>query len=155
MLWGDSDRIFRPDTTSCLVHPFFWDAERRLAFLQDASDRFEIMCREPREERLFALETNASNVVGQDWRARLDKSFQENLGKFRKYDGKSVQDLLRALRNKVRGLCHYFYAEGLTDRAEASLSGPARESSETTTPDARGVSHVLHASLPTTIHARS
>lgn len=93
--------MFRPDTISCLVHPFFWDAERRLAFLQDASDRFEIMCREPREEELVALEKNASNVLGQDWRARLDKSFQENLGKFRKYDGKSVQDLLRALRNKV------------------------------------------------------
>lgn len=90
----------RPDTTSCLVHPFFWDAERRLAFLQDASDRFEIMCREPRDKDLVALEINALNVVSQDWRARLDKSFQENLGKFRKYDGKSVQDLLRALRNK-------------------------------------------------------
>ncbi|KAF9653686.1 hypothetical protein BDM02DRAFT_1648160 [Thelephora ganbajun] len=99
-LQDDSERIFRPDTTSCLVHPFFWDAERRLGFLQDASDRFEIMCREPREKDLVTLETNASNVVGQDWRARLDKSFQENLGKFRKYDGKSVQDLLRALRNK-------------------------------------------------------
>jgi len=86
-----------------LIHPYFWDAERRLAFLQDASDRFEIMCREPREKTLVALEANASNVVGKDWRTRLDKSFQENLGKFRKYDGKSVQDLLRALRNKVGG----------------------------------------------------
>ena len=75
-----------------------------MAFLQDASDRFEIMSREPQEKDLVALETDASNVLGQDWRARLDKSFQENLGKFRKYDGKSVQDLLRALRNKVSGL---------------------------------------------------
>jgi len=98
----DFNFISRPDTTSCLVHPCFWEAGRRLAFLQDASDRFEIMCREPREKDLVTLETNALNVVGQDWRARLDKSFQENLGKFRKYDGKSVQDLLRALRNKVR-----------------------------------------------------
>jgi len=72
------------------------------------------MCREPREKELIGLEANASNVVGQDWRARLDKSFQENLGKFRKYDGKSVQDLLRALRNKVSMLGWYLYAEGLT-----------------------------------------
>ena len=95
-----------------MVHPYFWDAERRLAFLQDASDRFEIMCREPREKDLITLETNALDVLGQDWRARLDKSFQENLGKFRKYDGKSVQDLLRALRNKVSRLQHYSYAGG-------------------------------------------
>jgi len=88
--------------TTCLLHPYFWDPGRRLAFLQDASDRFEIMCRDPRDPNLLALEANAVTIVGNDWHSRLDKVFVENLGKFRKYDGKSVQDLLRALRNKVR-----------------------------------------------------
>jgi serine/threonine-protein kinase/endoribonuclease IRE1 len=92
----------RPDTTTCLMHPYFWDAGWRLGFLQDASDRFEIMCRDPRDPHLVLLENNAIIVVGPDWPARLDKIFVENLGKFRKYDGRSVQDLLRALRNKVR-----------------------------------------------------
>jgi len=50
------------------------------------------------------LENNAIDVVGPDWAARLDRIFVENLGKFRKYDGRSVQDLLRALRNKVRNV---------------------------------------------------
>ena len=86
----------------CLMHPYFWDPGRRLGFLQDASDRFEIMCRDPRDPHLIMLENNAIDVVGPDWSARLDKVFVENLGKFRKYDGRSVQDLLRALRNKVR-----------------------------------------------------
>jgi serine/threonine-protein kinase/endoribonuclease IRE1 len=97
---------FRPDTTACLLHPFFWDSGKRLTFLQDASDRFEIMCRDPRDLMLVELEKGAFAVVGNDWHARLDKVFQENLGKFRKYDGKSVQDLMRALRNKVRPVCH-------------------------------------------------
>jgi serine/threonine-protein kinase/endoribonuclease IRE1 len=70
--------------------------------LQDASDRFEIMCRDPRDPNLVTLETDAVDIVGNDWHTRLDKVFIENLGKFRKYDGRSVQDLLRALRNKVR-----------------------------------------------------
>ena len=83
------------------MHPYFWDPGRRLGFLQDASDRFEIMCRDPRDPHLVSLETGALDVVGPDWHTRLDKIFIENLGKFRKYDGKSVQDLLRALRNKV------------------------------------------------------
>ena len=91
----------RPDTSTCLLHPYFWDPGKRLNFLQDASDRFEIMCREPKDANLLALEKGAYEVVGADWHARLDKLFIENLGKFRKYDGKSVQDLLRALRNKV------------------------------------------------------
>ncbi|KAI0922527.1 hypothetical protein AcV5_009475 [Taiwanofungus camphoratus] len=90
----------RPDTSTCLLHPYFWDPGKRLNFLQDASDRFEIMCRDPRDPNLILLETGAFNVVGNDWHFRLDKLFIENLGKFRKYDGKSVQDLLRALRNK-------------------------------------------------------
>jgi serine/threonine-protein kinase/endoribonuclease IRE1 len=84
------------------MHPYFWDPGRRLGFLQDASDRFEIMCRDPRDTHLVLLENDAVNVVGNDWPSRLDRIFVENLGKFRKYDGKSVQDLLRALRNKVR-----------------------------------------------------
>lgn len=59
------------------------------------------MEREPREPGLIALETGAFEVVGPDWHKRLDKIFIDNLGKYRKYQGNSVQDLLRALRNKV------------------------------------------------------
>ena len=97
----------RPDTSTCLLHPYFWDPGKRLNFLQDASDRFEIMCRDPRDPMLVELERNAFSVVGNDWNARLDKWFIENLGKYRKYDGKSIQDLMRALRNKVsRAVVH-------------------------------------------------
>jgi serine/threonine-protein kinase/endoribonuclease IRE1 len=59
------------------------------------------MCREPKDPNLLILEEGAVGVVGNDWQSRLDRTFLENLGKFRKYDGRSVQDLLRALRNKV------------------------------------------------------
>ncbi|KAI6015195.1 hypothetical protein F5J12DRAFT_816521 [Pisolithus orientalis] len=97
----DPDACNRPNTTRCLLHPFFWDPGRRLHFLQDASDRFEIMCRDPRDQNLVKLETNALDIVGQDWHSRLDKVFIETLGKFRK-------DLLRALRNKV-GRPHSFH----------------------------------------------
>lgn len=91
----------RPDTSTCLLHPYFWDPSKRLNFLQEASDRFEIMCRDPRDPLLVELEKGAMGVVGNDWNARLDKWFIENLGKYRKYDRRSVQDLMRALRNKV------------------------------------------------------
>ncbi|KAB5588723.1 Serine/Threonine-kinase/endoribonuclease Ire1 [Ceratobasidium theobromae] len=110
----------RPDTTSCLMHPFFWNPGRRLAFLQDASDRFEIMERDPREPGLVALETSALDIVGTDWQRRLDKMFIDNLGKFRKYDVTSVQDLLRALRNKKN---HY---QDLPDNVKRHL-GPLPE----------------------------
>jgi serine/threonine-protein kinase/endoribonuclease IRE1 len=60
------------------------------------------MPREPKDPNLLVLEQGAHDVVGNDWATRLDKIFLDNLGKYRKYDGKSVQDLMRALRNKVR-----------------------------------------------------
>ena len=100
----------RPDTKTCLVHPFFWDSGKRLGFLQDASDRFEVMCREPKDEVLIRLEKGAAVVVGNDWHMRLDKVFIENLGKYRKYDGRSVQDLMRALRNKGRIFLFFCFA---------------------------------------------
>ncbi|KAF8892946.1 hypothetical protein BD779DRAFT_1507920 [Infundibulicybe gibba] len=110
----------RPDTTTCLLHPFFWDPGRRLTFLQDASDRFEIMCRDPKDPYLLTLEKDAFSIVGNDWHSRLDKIFIDNLGKFRKYDGRSVQDLLRALRNKKH---HY---QDLPDNVKRHL-GPMPE----------------------------
>jgi hypothetical protein len=67
------------------------------------------MCRDPKDPYLLTLEKDALNIVGNDWHSRLDKIFIENLGKFRKYDGRSVQDLLRALRNKVCSLSVVLY----------------------------------------------
>jgi len=86
------------------------------------------MCRDPRDQNLVILETNAHEIVGNDWHSRLDKVFIENLGKFRKYDGKSVQDLLRALRNKVcrRPVAHYFsvalfFFDAIADHGSSTL----------------------------------
>jgi hypothetical protein len=95
--------------------------------LQDASDRFEIMCREPRDRDLVSLEAEAANVVGHDWRSRLDKAFLENLGKFRKYDGRSVQDLLRALRNKVSPGFRPAFSVSNIRRQETPLPRPPRQ----------------------------
>lgn len=85
-----------------LLHPFFWNAQKRLLFICDASDRFEIMERDPPTATLIALEDESEGVVGDDWSKSIDRSLLDNLGKYRKYDGKSVRDLLRVLRNKVR-----------------------------------------------------
>lgn len=91
----------RPSTSECLTHPIFWPAAKRLGFLCDASDRFEIMQTEPAEPTLVLLEQGAQSVVGKDWYSRLDKTFTGSLGKYRKYKGGSVRDMLRAMRNKV------------------------------------------------------
>ncbi|KAF8802393.1 kinase-like protein [Phlegmacium glaucopus] len=105
----------RPDTKICLLHPFFWDPTKRLSFLQETSDRFEVMCKDSGDAALIILEKDAASVVGDDWHGRLDKMLIENLGKYRKYDGKSVQALMRALRNKKN---HY---QDLPDNVKVHL----------------------------------
>jgi serine/threonine-protein kinase/endoribonuclease IRE1 len=38
---------------------------------------------------------------GLDWYKIIDRGLVDNLGKYRKYDGGSIRDLLRVMRNKV------------------------------------------------------
>lgn len=84
-----------------MIHPYFWSPSKRLGFLQDASDRFEVEERDPPSALLQRLEQNAVQIIGPDWYKRIDRILVENLGKYRKYDGSRIRDLLRALRNKV------------------------------------------------------
>ena len=53
------------------------------------------MTRDPPEPTLLTLERRAHEIVGDDWQKALDRTFLDNLGKYRKYDGASVRDLLR------------------------------------------------------------
>ena len=103
----------RPDIETCLLHPFFWDSPKRLAFLGDASDRFETLCKDPMDRVLIRLERDAKIIVKTDWHQTLDGSVDQilikNLRQSRKYDGNSVRDLLRVLRNKVSLLFKYYY----------------------------------------------
>lgn len=66
---------------------------------------FEILNLDPPEPPIVALEARAFEVVGKDWFSRADRVFTSNLGKYRKYKGNSVRDLLRAMRNKVSVIC--------------------------------------------------
>ena len=64
------------------------------------------MERDPPDIVLVHLEASPA-IVGNDWLKRLDKSLVDNLGKYRRYDGTSVRDLLRVIRNKVSStVCH-------------------------------------------------
>ncbi|KAI8820571.1 kinase-like domain-containing protein [Fimicolochytrium jonesii] len=94
------DPLKRPTTSHVLIHPFFWPPTKRLNFLADASDRLEIEPRDPPSPLLKMLERGAHKVVGQDWYRRIDRALLDNLGKYRKYDGAVVRDLLRVVRNK-------------------------------------------------------
>jgi len=93
-----SDPSKRPNTHDILNHPFFWNDLRKLNFLQDASDRLE--SEEDNSVLVHQLEAHAPDIVANDWLKKLDQTLIDNLGKYRKYRGDSIKDLLRVIRNK-------------------------------------------------------
>lgn len=68
-------------------------------FVQDVSDRVEKI--DFQSDPLKTLEKNSKYITREDWNLHLDESITSDLRKYRAYQGSSVRDLLRALRNKV------------------------------------------------------
>jgi len=100
----------RPPALALLKHPVFWVKDKILTFLQDVSDRVD-----KEEDNSFVLNTieRYGNLVTKgDWQEQLDPAVRNDLRKHRTYKGKSVRDLLRAIRNKKH---HY---RELTDEAK-------------------------------------
>eukprot|EP00124_Ichthyophonus_hoferi_P001609 Ihof_evm9s88 gene=Ihof_evmTU9s88 len=82
----------RPTATMVLNHPFFWSPAKRLSFLNDVSDILEAGS--------VILECDVTDIVGTDWHKRLDPLLLKDLRRFRSYQGDSIRDLLRCIRNK-------------------------------------------------------
>ncbi|EGG17970.1 putative protein serine/threonine kinase [Cavenderia fasciculata] len=95
----------RPTILECESHPFFWNSHKQLSFLVAASDYLEF------EKPSSPLVTDLDLLIDQvlqnrdtEWWGLLDQLFIDNIGRYRKYNGKSVRDLLRVIRNKFN---HY------------------------------------------------
>ncbi|XP_065065505.1 serine/threonine-protein kinase/endoribonuclease IRE1-like [Rhopilema esculentum] len=88
----------RPKASAALKHPFFWSKAKQLAFFQDVSDRIE----KESDESLTvkSLQRDSIAVVRGDWKVHIGTELQQDLRKYRTYQGVYVRDLLRALRNK-------------------------------------------------------
>jgi serine/threonine-protein kinase/endoribonuclease IRE1 len=92
----------RPNCQEILAHPYFWPAQKQVAFLQDLSDRFEFEDKRPSSEILAAFERRRRVIFegNSSWHKLLDAKVWQDLCSYRKYNGQSARDLLRALRNK-------------------------------------------------------
>jgi len=98
----DADPAKRPVAKDVLAHPMWWDGEKKVQFLIDASDRVELEDRMSDRTLVRALEARATKAIQTpDWTKKLDARLLENMGRYREYDGGSLRDLLRVIRNKA------------------------------------------------------
>ncbi|KAL3698877.1 hypothetical protein R1sor_012953 [Riccia sorocarpa] len=84
-----------------LRHPLFWDAEKRLAFLKDVSDRVELEIKDQSSTLMGELESLEPYVLCGGWDSKLDQALLQNIRGYRRYNFHSVRDLLRVVRNKA------------------------------------------------------
>ena len=108
----------RPEAYEILKHPLFWDSEKKLRFLVAVSDWFDTDGRNKRPELMDLIEENSEMVIGTDWHKKFEKLFIENFNLFRKYQGDSLLDLLRLLRNK------YNHFKDLPEQLQNQMSMP-------------------------------
>ncbi|QID88061.1 bifunctional endoribonuclease/protein kinase ire1 [Saccharomyces pastorianus] len=101
----DHDPLKRPTAMRVLRHPLFWPKSKKLEFLLKVSDRFEVENKDPASDLLLKLDDISGFVIPNgNWTVKFDKTFMDNLGKYRKYHSSKLMDLLRALRDKY----HHF-----------------------------------------------
>lgn len=95
----------RPSLWNILKNPFFWEKEKRLRFLLDVSDRFEL---EDQRGNFSSLIRSFENIMkiesgaggGAGWNSMIDQCLWMDINLHRKYNPFSYRDLLRAIRNK-------------------------------------------------------
>ena len=91
----------RPSISCLLFHPFFWSNEKILEFFIGISNRLEL--RDSLSQRARSLfQEGSRDVIGGNWIDQLDSAVRESLPHRNRmqYDGSSVENLIRALRNK-------------------------------------------------------
>mmetsp|Transcript_31805 Transcript_31805/g.77512 ORF Transcript_31805/g.77512 Transcript_31805/m.77512 type:complete len:941 (-) Transcript_31805:66-2888(-) len=106
------DRITANDAEN---HPLFWENDKKLAFLQDVSDR---VVRTNSYALCCLMEADSKSIVGNGWDRKLHEELLSDLGKYRKYNFSSVCDCLRVIRNKKN---HYLELTAGAKRVLGSL----------------------------------
>lgn len=91
----------RPSIACLLYHPFFWTHEKILEFFVNISNRLELRDAGSNQVRSLFQE-NVDEVIRDDWMHRLESEIKAALPHRNRmnYNGRSVEDLIRALRNK-------------------------------------------------------
>lgn len=89
----------RPSSEKVASNPLFWKAEKLLNFIVDISNKLEK--RDEASEMVRSeMKTVESEVFHSDWLEKLDGEIVQNLQQRRRYNGTSMEDLIRAIRNK-------------------------------------------------------
>ena len=95
----------RPRAHQIKSHPYFWEADCKLDFLNEFSDRVQLSIKN--KERLHvainaSLTSDGQPLVGNSWEQSLHPVLIADISQHRKYDFQCISECLRMIRNKRR-----------------------------------------------------
>jgi len=111
----------RISTSDALLHPFFWDDQKKLKFLHAFSDTV-LEKLDPSEHTMrvkISMEKFGRTIIPNGWDKMLDAGLMEDVASVRKYDYNSPKDLVRVFRNKWSHFPHHL--ENLFQSGEQRL----------------------------------
>lgn len=85
----------RPHAGDILKHPLFWDSGKMENFYRLMGDYMKKI----QEQHKEALESNATSVIGENWKDRLDKIVKSDVKSYKDTD--KICPLLTIVRNKI------------------------------------------------------
>ncbi|CAO1386526.1 unnamed protein product [Diamesa serratosioi] len=95
-----SNPFDRPLAKTLVNHPYFWEPEHILGFFIDISNRLENRDSFASNVRSH-LKDGSEVVIRYNWVDQLEPVIISDLHRHRGYNGTQIEDLIRAIRNKV------------------------------------------------------
>lgn len=91
----------RPSTDVIMKDPYFWDTQKIFNLVLEIAKKLEDVT----THKIFKakLEVNQEQVIGENWMDKIEAPVITELVKWRPYNGKSLFELLRVIRNQF---CH-------------------------------------------------
>ncbi|CRK97427.1 CLUMA_CG010816, isoform A [Clunio marinus] len=88
----------RPNINEIKSHPYFWEVDKIAKMIINVSKMFEDNNGSNQDFKM-KLERTKKQVIGGNWKSKIDNEILEEICKHRMYDGQKLYQLVQAIRN--------------------------------------------------------
>lgn len=109
----------RPTINEVKSHVFFKSAQEVFDLIIEV--RKELENEATRKDLQCKLQVNKNQIIGSNWKDRIDEKVYNEICKARQYDGRSIYQLVQAIRNQIVHKRCSIEAEAITGKSKEEL----------------------------------